>query len=108
MITRLLSARQIKAARALLSWTRKDLADESGLSAETIKNIEYDVYSPKRETLTALIDAFARHDVQFVYYETLIGSPTDSDHNGSLKTVSYAGAVHITAFTPEIREDGHV
>lgn len=31
MLSRLLSTRQIKAARALLGWTRKDLANESGM-----------------------------------------------------------------------------
>ncbi len=104
-MTRLLSARQIKAARALLKWTRKDLAKESGMSAETVKNIEHSIYIPRKETLTTLVDTFARHGVQFVYYETLIGGSTESNHNGLLQTLSYAGAVHVTASTPEIEED---
>lgn len=106
MNNRLLSARQIKAARALLSWTRKDLSKKSGMSAETIKNIEHGIYIPRKETLTTLVDTFARHGVQFVYYETLIGGSTASDPNGSLKTVSYAGAVHVTASALKLEEKG--
>ncbi len=105
MLSRLLSTKQIKAARALLGWTRKDLGRESGMSAETVKNIEHSIYIPRKETLTTLVDTFARHGVQFVYYETLIGGSTENDPNGSLKTISYAGAVHVTASTPEIEED---
>jgi len=107
MITQLLSAKQIKSGRALLSWTRKDLAKETGLSAETIQNIEHDVYSPKKETLTSLVDAFARHGVQFIHYETLIGGSAENSSKDSLKVISYAGAVHVTAFTPEIGKEGH-
>ncbi|MDD3181281.1 MAG: helix-turn-helix transcriptional regulator [Alphaproteobacteria bacterium] len=107
MVIHLLSARQIKAARALLSWTRKDLGNKSGMSAETIKNIEHGVYFPKKETLTALVDTFALHGVQFVHYETLIGGSTESSPKCSLKVISYAGAVHVTAFTPEIGEEGY-
>ncbi|HAX90737.1 MAG TPA: hypothetical protein DCY07_00815 [Rhodospirillaceae bacterium] len=107
MINRLLTARQIKAARALLSWTRKNLGNESGMSAETIKNIEHGVYLPKKETLTALVDAFARHGVQFVYYETFAGGSTGSGPKDSLKVISYAGAVHVTSSTPQIGEEGH-
>ncbi len=106
MINRLLSARQIKAARALLKWTRKDLAKASGMSAETVKNIEHGIYLPKKETLTNLVDTFARHGVQFVYYETLSNNLTEGSPNDPLKIVSYAGAVHVTASTPEIVEAG--
>ncbi|MDD2324480.1 MAG: helix-turn-helix transcriptional regulator [Alphaproteobacteria bacterium] len=107
MISRQPIPRQIKAARALLSWTRKDLGNESGMCAETIKNIEYGVSSPKKETLAALVDAFARHGVQFVHYETLTGGPTERASKCSLKVISYVGAVHLTVTAPEIMEEDH-
>lgn len=107
MINRLLSTRQIKAARALLGWTRKDLANKSGMSPETVKNIEHSIYLPRKETLTTLVDTFARHGVQFVYYETLASNPTEGETSGFLKTISYAGAVHVMASIPKIGEEGH-
>lgn len=36
----MISVRQIKAARLLLDWTQKDLADKSGLSLPTIQRFE--------------------------------------------------------------------
>lgn len=35
-----ISIRQVKAARALLGWSQKDLADASGVSDPTIKRLE--------------------------------------------------------------------
>ncbi|MGR7997012.1 helix-turn-helix domain-containing protein [Xanthobacter sp. ZOL 2024] len=37
-----ISGRQIKAARALLGWTRKDLAGHVGVTAETVQIVESD------------------------------------------------------------------
>ncbi|QRG05392.1 helix-turn-helix domain-containing protein [Xanthobacter dioxanivorans] len=36
------TGRQIKAARVLLGWTRADLADRAGVTAETVKVVEKD------------------------------------------------------------------
>ena len=35
-----LTPAQLRAARALLGWSREDLADKSGVGAETVKNLE--------------------------------------------------------------------
>lgn len=37
-----ITGRQIKAARALLGWTRKDLADRTGVTSETVQVVEKD------------------------------------------------------------------
>lgn len=98
---------QLRAARGLLGWSRSELAKEAGMSAETVKNIEHGIYEPKKGTLAALVGTFARRGIQFVHYETLV---TSSDGNGttsSLQALSYAGAVRVTAFVPEIREEDH-
>jgi transcriptional regulator with XRE-family HTH domain len=44
-----LSARQIRAARALLDWNQQRLADESGVSLATIRRIESE-RGPDRST----------------------------------------------------------
>lgn len=38
----LVNGRQIKAGRALLGWSRKDLAERTGVTAETVKVVEQD------------------------------------------------------------------
>lgn len=93
---------QLRAARGLLGWSRSKLAKEAGMSAETVKNIEHGVYEPKKGTLTALVETFAQQGVQFVHYETFVS--VSADTNG-LQSLSYAGAVRVTAYTPEIREE---
>ncbi len=56
---------QLRAARALLDWTRSDCARISGLSPETIKNIEHGVFAPTQETLERILSAFSGHGVEF-------------------------------------------
>lgn len=96
---------QLRAARSLLDWSRTDLAKEAKLSAETIKNIEHGIYSPKKETLAVLVETLLRQGIQFVHYETFITVPAENGKTGGLQVISYVGAVRATAFVPEIREE---
>lgn len=57
---------QIRAARALLGWKQTDLAEKSGVSEISIKNIERGVTDPRASTLQAIQDAFAKHKVEFL------------------------------------------
>ncbi|MDX9689035.1 MAG: helix-turn-helix transcriptional regulator [Alphaproteobacteria bacterium] len=101
-----ISPEQMRAARGLLGWSRNKLAHKAGTSAETIKNIEHGVYSPKKETLAAIVETFLRNGIQFVHYETLVTVPTGNDAVGELQARSYAGAVRVTSFVPQIEEEG--
>jgi transcriptional regulator with XRE-family HTH domain len=47
----MLTPAQLRAARALVSWTRDDLAAKSGVFANTIRNFEHGVSDPKLSTL---------------------------------------------------------
>lgn len=60
---------QLRAARGLLDWTRSELAKASGLSAETIKNIEHGIYTPQENTIAAIVNAFATHHVEFTEHD---------------------------------------
>lgn len=60
------SAQQIKAARALLDWTQKDLARLSGVSLPTIATIETGSANPRAETLTILRTTFENHEIDFL------------------------------------------
>lgn len=56
---------QLRAARGLLNWTRTELAKASGISAETIKNIEHGLYTPQESTIAAILSACAEKNVEF-------------------------------------------
>jgi len=98
---------QLRAARGLLDWSRNELAKKAGTSAETIKNIEHGIYVPKKETIAAIVQILLRHGIQFVHYETLVTVSDGQDVVGDLQVRSYAGAVRVMTFVPEIREEGH-
>jgi DNA-binding XRE family transcriptional regulator len=61
-----LSARQIRAARALLGWSRLELADASGVSEGTIKAIENSAVDARLTTMDKLGRAFAAYSIEFV------------------------------------------
>jgi transcriptional regulator with XRE-family HTH domain len=60
------TAPQIRAARALLGWTQLDLARESGISEVSIKNIERGSTDPRASTLAAIENAFETAGVIFL------------------------------------------
>ena len=70
----MLTSAQIRAARALLDWQMKQLADASGVSAATIQRIERQsgIPSTHGRTLLDLKRAFEEAGVEF------IGAPDDN------------------------------
>jgi transcriptional regulator with XRE-family HTH domain len=62
------SIRQIKAARALLSWSQDDLAARSGLSVPTIKRLEAadGEVGGRAETREALLSALQDGGIEFI------------------------------------------
>jgi predicted transcriptional regulator len=56
---------QLRAARSLLDWTRIDLARASGLSPETIRNIEHGNFRPQEQTLRNLFETLSNYGVEF-------------------------------------------
>jgi len=62
----ILSARQIRAARALLDWSQDDLAEASGLSIATIRKLESGSISPRGKTTASLLLAFGEENVEFL------------------------------------------
>ena len=69
----MITSDQIRAARALLRWSGKDLADKSGLGFSTLMRLEVldGVPSAQATTLEAIQKAFEKAGVEF------IGSPSD-------------------------------
>jgi len=57
---------QIRAARALLDWSRDDLATATALSADTIRRIESGSLQPRTSTIAAIKAAFETRGVEFL------------------------------------------
>lgn len=63
------TSEQLRAARALLEWTRDDLAKAAGISAETIKRLEkgkQGALSANMNTVRALREALEAAGIQFI------------------------------------------
>ena len=56
---------QIRAARGLLSWTVRDLAEKAGVHRNTITNIETGKYAGDAETLSAIRTTLEGAGVEF-------------------------------------------
>jgi transcriptional regulator with XRE-family HTH domain len=56
---------QCRAARALLQWTQKELAQRAGVSPVTINAFETGTTAPTRATITVLRQAFEQGGVEF-------------------------------------------
>lgn len=61
----LITADQIRAARALKNWSQTDLAERTGLAVPTIANIELGKQVPGKNTIEKIIDAFSIGGIAF-------------------------------------------
>lgn len=71
----MLSPAQLRAARALLSWSRQDLATKSGTAAETVQGFEARGSDPKLGTVQKWVRALEEAGVEFI-------APTDDKGPG--------------------------
>lgn len=62
----LVSPKQIRAARALLNWTAKDLASRVRMSPATVSMIENEQTDGSIASITAIYDAFTRAGIEFL------------------------------------------
>ncbi len=58
--------RQIRAARALLNWSQADLARASDMATSSIKNIENENSSSRKESLAQIAEAFDLNGIEFI------------------------------------------
>ena len=88
---------QLRAARSLLDWSRAECAKQTGLSPETIKNIEHGTYTAHKESCAKIFEAFTKFGVEFICHELVINIPVLDDQAAQTATVTYAGAVIVAA-----------
>ena len=62
----MITAEQIRAARALLNWKQSDLAKKSGLSLPSINNVERQIGSPRISTLDILKKTLQNAGIEFI------------------------------------------
>lgn len=62
----MIDSRQIRAARALLSWSQVDLARAADMATSSVKNIENEVATARKETLAQIFDAFDTNGIEFM------------------------------------------
>lgn len=62
----MITAAQIRAARALLNWKQTDLATASGVSEMSVKNLERGNTDPRVSTLSAIENAFTVAGIEFI------------------------------------------
>jgi predicted transcriptional regulator len=62
----MMSARQIRAARALLGWSQQQLADKAIVSLNAVTRLERDEVDPRLSTITAVQNALTKAGVEFL------------------------------------------
>jgi len=62
----MITAGQVRAARALIGWKQGDLAQAAGVGEAVVKNLERGSSDPRASTLLAIQAAFERHGVVFL------------------------------------------
>ena len=60
-----MTSAQVRAARGLLNWTVRELADNANVHRNTVTNIETGRYAGDPETLSAIQRALERAGVEF-------------------------------------------
>jgi predicted transcriptional regulator len=62
----MITARQIRAARALLGWSQQDLADKAIVSLNAITRLERGEVDPRLSTVTAVQKAITKAGVELI------------------------------------------
>ena len=62
----MITARQIRAARALLGWSQQELADKAIVSLNAVVRIEREKVDPRASTLNAIESALKKAGVEFL------------------------------------------
>jgi transcriptional regulator with XRE-family HTH domain len=62
----MITARQIRAARALLGWTQQQLADAAIVSFGAVTRLERGEVDPRVSTMTAIQGALVKAGVEFL------------------------------------------
>lgn len=62
----MISARQVRAARALLGWSQQELADRAIVSVNALLRLERGTVDTRTSTLSAVQGALTRGGIEFI------------------------------------------
>lgn len=62
----MITARQIRAARALLGWSQQELADRSIISTNALNRLERGLVDSRTSTLAAVQSALVKGGIEFI------------------------------------------
>ncbi|MFA4994944.1 MAG: helix-turn-helix transcriptional regulator [Bdellovibrionales bacterium] len=74
-----ISPSQLRAARALLNWSRAELSKASGISEPTLHRFENGMNEPETRTANKLLEVFNAHGVEFSDHQGVCFKPNDID-----------------------------
>lgn len=101
----MLECSQIRAARALLNWSQSDLAKAAQMANSSIKNIENENTTARRETLVQIRDAFESNGVEFLPGSGVkLKSDVVTIVNGKAATAALFDSIYTTAHASPDRE----
>jgi transcriptional regulator with XRE-family HTH domain len=66
MVVEMITARQIRAARALLGWSQQELADKAIISLNALNRLERGEVDPRVSTLMAVHKALTNAGIEFL------------------------------------------
>lgn len=97
--------RQIRAARALLNWSQADLARAAGMATSSVKNIESESSSARKETLAQIFDAFDYNGIEFLAGSGVrLKNRIVDIHDGKRATAALLDSIYAHAQTSADRE----
>lgn len=69
----MISARQIRAARALLGWSQQELADKAIVSVNAVRRLERSQVDPRLSTIASVKGALENAGVEFQFSDATRG-----------------------------------
>lgn len=92
-----ITARQIRAARAILDWSQDDLADATQLSIATIRKLELGNISPRQATTSGIRNALEEAGLEFIEPDGVRRRPDEiATYQGINGAVDFFDDIHET------------
>lgn len=105
MLNVMIDYRQIRAARALLSWSQADLARAANMATSSIKNIESEISSARKDTIAQIYGAFDLNGVEFMPGTGVrLKNDIVAVHDGKRATAALLNSIYTHAQTAPERE----
>lgn len=97
--------RQIRAARALLNWSQADLARATDMATSSIKNIESESASARKETMAHIQNAFDLNGIEFLPCTGVrLKNEIVAVHDGKQATIELLDSIYAHAQESPDRE----